>query len=409
MVTTPSLDAAWTRRLTLYPRMLLGAVGLAFVIVIMAGDGSDTAGGRVGGDFPAFYSAGSIVADGDIDNLYDPATQATAQADLLGDETGFIMYPYAPYVAGAYSILAALPYRLAYVVHTMLMVGSLTAALALVRPMIPIVGRWFSLVLGVSVGAYPIFVGVLGGQNTAISLLLLAAIWRFLHDDRQELAGLTVAALLFRPQYAIPLIGLLFLGRHWRAISSALAGAIGVWAVNAALFGVGWVTSWLRQVQPLLEADAEVNAVNEIAPIGFGQALLGADSIAAVAIGGIASIAVAATLAWIWWRGDLDLGARMAATTAGLMLLGPHAIYYDSGIAIFAILLLVDRRHIDWRVACVFWAAGFLQLAKDAVGASPLLFLTIAVFGLTVRELGGIRRPAQPLLAPLRVLPIHDS
>ena len=409
VATTLHLDAAWTRRLTLYPRLLLGTVGLAFVIVIMAGDGSSTAGGRVGGDFPAFYSAGTIVADGNIDDLYDPVTQAAAQDQLLGREDGFIMFPYAPHVAAAYSAFSGLPYRLAYVIHTLLMVGALVGALALLRPMIPLVDRWFSLVLGAAVGAYPIFVGVSGGQNTALTLLLLAAIWRSLHDDRQVLAGLAVAVLLFRPQYAIPVLGLLFLGRYWRAVASSVAGAGVIWAINAALFGADWFTNWLRQVQPLLEADAEINAVNEIAPIGFGHAVLGTDSAVALLAGGAVSVAVGLTLAWIWWRGNLDLGARFAITTAGLMLLGPHTIYYDSSILIFAVLLLLDRQRIDWWITALIWAAGFLQLTKTGLGASPLIFVVVAVFALAIRALAEPDAVDHLGSEPERVLPIHDS
>lgn len=409
MATTLHLDADWTRRLTLYPRLLLGTVGLAFVIVIMAGDGSSTAGGRVGGDFPAFYSAGTIVADGDIDDLYDPATQAAAQDQLLGNEDGFIMFPYAPHVAAAYSAFSGVPYRLAYVIHTLLMVSALVGALALLRPMIPLVDRWFSLVLGAAVGAYPTFVGVSGGQNTALTLLLLAAIWRFLHDDRQVLAGLTVAVLLFRPQYAIPVLGLLFLGRYWRAVAGAAGGAAVVWAINAALFGADWFTSWLHQIQPLLEADAKINAVNEIAPIGFGHAVLGTDSVVALLVGGAVSVAVGLTVAWIWWRGKLDLGARFAITTAGLMLLGPHTIYYDSSILIFAVLLLLDRQRIDWRVTALIWAAGFLQLTKTGLGASPVVFVVVAVFALTLRTLAEPDPVDHAGSEPERVLPIHDS
>ncbi len=411
VATTINLDAAWTRRLTLYPRLLLGAVGLAFVIVIMAGDGSSTTSGRVGGDFPAFYSAGTIVAEGNIDDLYDPVTQAAAQDELLGGEDGFIMFPYAPHVAATYSAFTAVPYRLAYVVHTLLMVGALIGALALVRPMIPLIDRWFSLVLGAAVGAYPVFVGVGGGQNTALTLLLLAAIWRFLHDDRQELAGVAVAALLFRPQYAIPILGLLFLGRYWRAVASASVGAAIVWAINAALFGTDWVTSWLRQVQPLLEADAEINAVNEIAPIGFGHAVLGTGSHLALVLGGAISVAVAALLAWFWWRRRFDLDARFAITTAGLMLIGPHTIYYDAGITIFVILLLLDRGGIDWRIAALVWATGLLQLTKTGLGASPLVFVVAAVFVLAIRVLRKTETPDQSVSEPelVRVLPIHDS
>ncbi len=400
-----TIDAAWQRRLMLYPRLILVTIAAAFVIVIAAGSGSDTASGRVGGDFPAFYSAGTIVANGDIDGLYDPAVQAAAQEELLGGEDGFIMYPYAPYVAGAYSALAGLPYRTAYVVHTALMVAALVGALTLIRPMVDILDRWFSLILGATATAYPIFVGTSGGQNTALTLLLLAATWRALADDREEWAGVAVALLLFRPQYALPMLGLLFLGRHWRAVGTAGIGAGAVFAINAAMVGPGWMMTWINGVRPLLEADAEINAVNEIAPMAFLHAVLGVDSSVAMIVGGTISIAVAVALSWLWWRQHLDLTSRFAVTAAGLTLLGFHTIYYDSSLCIFAVLVMLDRALIDVRIGICIWAAGLIQLGKESLGASPLAPVVLALFALIVGKLWLAQTPA----VPERVLPIHDS
>ena len=391
------------RRLNLYPKVLLLTLAAAFLFVIVSGDGSDTASGRVGGDFPAFYSAGTIVADGDIHDLWDPATQAAAQADLLGDEDGFIMFPYAPHVAAAYAGLAQLPYRTAYVVHTMLMVGFLVATLQLLRPLIAVVDRWFWLTLAGALTCYPVFVGIGGGQNTAFSLFLVAAIWRGLADDREYLAGFAAALLLFRPQYALPIIGLLLLGRHRRAVVAAGIGGVGVWIANAVLFGADWLTTWLREVQPLLEADAEINARNEIAPIGFLHSLLGTDSTIALGVGGMVSIAVVATLVWTWWRSPLEIGERMAVTAAGLLLIGPHTIYYDSSLLLFTLLVLFDTDRIDRRILAIAWATGIVHLAKGAVGGSLLAPIAVAAFAATVwlitsRDQGDSR-----------VLPIQDS
>lgn len=402
-----AFDASWERRLRVYPTLILAALAVAFVFVIAAGSGSSTASGRVGGDFPAFYGAGTIVADGDIDSLYDPATQAAAQDGLLGDEPGFIMYPYSPHVAAAYQPLAALPYRLAYVLHTGLMVGAFVGALALIRPMAPIVGRWFGATLGAVLTAYPVFVGVTGGQNTAISLLLIAAAWRCWHEDRDALAGVALAVLLFRPQYALPLIGLALLDRRWRTVATAAAGAAVVWAINAVLFGVDWLASWLRQVEPLLERDAEINAANEIAPIGVLQAIVGAESTPALIVGGTISAAIALGFAWLWWRQPVGLAERMAITTAGLMLLGPHAIYYDTALLAFATLVLLDRRLIDGRIASLIWLGGAIHLTKTVADVSPLILVIFAVLGLTVSRL---RRPTdQAADGSERVLPIQDS
>ncbi|MEZ5245947.1 MAG: glycosyltransferase 87 family protein [Acidimicrobiales bacterium] len=393
------------RRLTLYPKALLLALAAAFVFVIISGDGSDTASGRVGGDFPAFYSAGTIVADGHIDDLWDPTTQAAAQEGLLGDEDGFIMFPYAPHVAGAYSVLARLPYRAAYVVHTFVMVGLLVGALHLLRPMISVIDRRFPLALAATLTSYPVFVGIGGGQNTACTLFLVALIWRSLATDRELVAGLAAAALLFRPQYALPIIGLLFLGRHWRAVGAAGVGAVGVWSVNALLFGPAWLTTWLREVRPLLEADAEVNALNEIAPIGFLHSLLGTESKTALVVGGLVSAAVVATLAWTWWRSALELDERIAVTTAGLLLIGPHTIYYDSSLLVFTVLVLFDRGRIDRRIVALAWAVGMVHLAKTAAGGSPLAVVVVAAFAATAWTL--LRRSRQA--EELRVLPIQDS
>lgn len=398
------MSADLHRRLTLYPKVLLLALAAAFVFVILSGDGSDTTSGRVGGDFPAFYSAGTVVADGDIEQLWDPATQAAAQEGLLGGEEGFIMFPYAPHVAAAYSGFAQLPYRTAYVVHTLLMVGFLVAALHLLRPLVAVVDRWFWLTLGVTLTTYPVFVGVGGGQNTALTLFLVAAIWRSLADDRESLAGLAAAALLFRPQYALPLIGLMFLGRHWRAVGAAGLGAVGVWVANALVYGPAWFTAWMRGVQPLLEADAEINALNEIAPIGFLHSLLGTESTVALVAGGLVSMTVVATLMSTWARSPLALNERIALTAVGLLLIGPHTIYYDSSLALFTVLVLFDTGRIDRRVVVALWAAGLLHLTKGAVGASPLGPLVAVGFAATAWVLLSRRQDAVS-----RVLPIQDS
>ena len=398
------LDAAWQRRLTLYPRLILIAIAAAFVIVITAGSGSDTATGRVGGDFPAFYSAGTIVAEGNIDGLYEPAVQAAAQIDLLGGEDGFIMYPYAPYVAGAYSAFSGLPYRTAYVIHTALMVAALVGALILIRPMISVLDRWFSLILGAAATAYPIFVGTSGGQNIALTLLLLAAIWRALAEDHEEWAGVAVALLLFRPQYALPMLGLLFLGRHWRAVGTACIGATIVYAINAAMAGPGWISTWINGVRPLLKADAEVNAVNEIAPVGFLHAVLGADSTMAMIVGGAISVGIGLALSWLWWKQRLDLDSRFAVTAAGLMLLGFHTIYYDSSLALFAVLIMLDRQLIDVRTTMAIWVVGLIQLFKEPLGMSPLAPVVLALFALILNRLWLAQS-----MADERVLPIQDS
>ena len=73
---------AW--RLKWYSRGALLALAVAFVVILVTGSGTTTLTGRVGGDYPAFYSAGQIIADGQAETLYSPRQQrAYPRSDLV--------------------------------------------------------------------------------------------------------------------------------------------------------------------------------------------------------------------------------------------------------------------------------------------------------------------------------------
>ncbi|MGZ0218637.1 MAG: hypothetical protein ACKVIY_06420 [Acidimicrobiales bacterium] len=181
--------------------------------------------------------------------------------------------------------------------------------------------------------------------------------------------GAAVALLLFRPQYALPMLGLLFLGRHWRSVGTACIGATIVYAINAAMAGPGWISIWINGVRPLLKADVEPNAVNEIAPVGFLHAVLGADSTIAMIVSG--------------------------------------AIFVGIGLALFAVLIMLDRQLIDVRTTMAIWVVGLIQLFKEPLGVSPLAPVVLALFALFALILS--RLWLAQSMADERVLPIQDS
>lgn len=399
MQTISSTDPITTRewRMRVYPRVFLGVVSAAFVLVVMLGSGSSTVGGRIGGDFPAFYSAGSMVADGNVDQLYDLSAQKVAQQDLLGPEGGFLMFPYAPHVALIYAPLSLLNYRVAYVVHTALMVAALIGALALIRPIIAVVDRWFALSVASAIGFYPILMALGGGQNTAVTLVLVAWMWRSLNDGREVPAGIAVALMMFRPQYALPLMALLLLGRHLRAVIWAAAGMATTWMVGAVMMGPLWVTDWLQSVTPFMSADADTNAHNAVAVIGVLQAALGADFTPGIAIGVALSLGIAIVLAAAWWSGLVPLDLLVALTTTGMVLMSPHTMFYDSGIVIIAVAVLVNRNPRRWPVIPMLIVAAMSQVAASTLGFSPFAPVVVALFLLALVEAVSEERDAREL------------
>ena len=66
-------------RLKWYPAAALLAIAVAFLICLFSGEGGQILSGKLGGDFPAFYGAGRIVLDGNVDQLYNVEQQLAEQ------------------------------------------------------------------------------------------------------------------------------------------------------------------------------------------------------------------------------------------------------------------------------------------------------------------------------------------
>ncbi|MEJ5256161.1 MAG: glycosyltransferase family 87 protein [Acidimicrobiales bacterium] len=372
-------------------RALLAALVIAFAVVIVSGSGSTTASGRLGGDYPSFYAAGRLLIE-DRSALYDPAAQARAQQGLFGDDIdgGQLYFAYPPYDAVPYAALALLPYRLSYALHTILMVAALVGALWLVRPLTALVDRLFEQAVLASLLFYPLFKGVTGGQNTAVTLLLVAVFARAIWDGRDVLAGLAVAGLLFKPQYAVPLVVVLVVTRRWRSLGAVAAGGVLAYLAGAALQGWGWVRAWLDQVSWLAQVDAPANAHNAISFLGVAEAVWGFGAPAAQVVGWGLAAATMGLVGWLWWRADrAAVPALVAVTVPALLLVAPHAIYYDGGLVVLALAFVtIDRlesARTRWAVIAAY-AVCLLQPWSSSLRVAPVFVVTLGVFGWAVAQ-----------------------
>jgi hypothetical protein len=378
--------------------LLALAVAVGLAVIAAAGLGSNSAdsassgGSRLGGDFPAFYAAGSIVRSGDIDSLYDPARQLVEQSELGLD--GYLAFAYPPHVAAAYAPLSALPYRYAYLVHTVLMAVAVAAALHVLSVPVPLLRRWKWPLLAAGFTFYPLFTAVGGGQNASLSLLLLALVWRGLHDDRAALAGVAAGLMFYRPQYALPVIGLLLIARQTRAAAWAVGVALATWAATAAFLGGGWVSTWFEEVIPFVEQDADVNAPNSISILGFLQAAWTSDGRPAVVLGAVGASVIVLVLMWLWWQpARFSLSNRMGALALGMILISPHTMFYDATVMLIAgAALLAEasgagsltdplQAQRAVRLIVLVWVATLLHLVSEGIGATPLALVAVAAFG----------------------------
>ena len=377
-------------RVKWYSRGALLALAVAFLAVLVTGSGTATITGRIGGDYPAFYSAGQIIADGDAANLYSLSQQRDYQKPLIGDEGGVLPFAYPPHFALLYAPLSQLPFRLSYAVHSLAMVAALALACVLIQRIYPKLIESPFLLFFVALTAYPIVRSIMGGQNTALSILLIVLCWYHVLHNKHYQAGLYLGLLFFKPQFALPLSGLFFLSGRWRVWVSAGATAFVLFALSTALLGPGWIVDWLDLVKTFSRLDVRVNFGELVSWQGFTQALIGAGNEFAAAIGWSLAAATVLALSWVWYAGGqkADFSAQLALACVCIVLISPHTLYYDSGIALIAVVVLLNRLGpLNRGLVLGVWAAGLLQLLSPALGISLSFIPLVLILAVAARYL----------------------
>lgn len=367
-----------------YPLAIIGAIVGAVVLVVVTSDGSDTLTGRLGGDFVEFYAAGQIVSEGGGDQLHDVDRQIEAQSQYWGEDGSIILFAYPPVVAGGYAAFAALDFRLAYLIHTLAMIAALGASLLVLRSLLPILASEHHRLaaMAFTLTFFPMFTGVTLGQNTALVLLAGSGVWWGLHHRHEWVAGLATGLLFLKPQYGVPLLGLLVLARRWSAATVAAGTGVALWAGSAVVAGVGWTGPWLDLIGSLSEIDQGANLHNEVSFLGLAEVALGAGSSMALAIAVVAGAATVAALLWRLWNRPVLDQRTVALVLPTLVLIAPHSLYYDVGllvVSVGALITTVAERHRPL-VLALWWLAGLGHLGASALGVEPVALLVVVTW-----------------------------
>jgi len=372
---------------------VLAAVAVALVVQVATADGPDAVSGSVGGDYASFYAAGDLARTRpglEAEDFYEPAAQFAAQEPVLGDQRdGNLYFAYPAFFVVPFMALSVLGFGASYLVHTALMAGALAVATRWLEPASSLLRDHRIEAYALALTFFPMFRGVTGGQNTALSLLLVVGFWRGLRSGREVPAGVAAALLLFKPPLALPFLGALVLARRWRGVGAALGTIVALDLVGALVTDLSWPAAWTDAVRYLDRVDTPFNVHNFVSLPGAAEAIFGIDSLAATVVGfGLAAIVIGA-VSWAWWRGVGDLDVRVALTVAAALAISPHALYYDAGLLVFVAVVLLERRPDLRRWLPLAWAAGFTHLVAEPLGVSPVVVvvaLGVVAAGAVVRS-----------------------
>jgi hypothetical protein len=293
-------------------------------------------------DFSIFYTAGRIAASGHISQVFNIRSQLAVQEKLLGYTfpiSQVLPFNHPPLLVPILQLISTQDYMASYWCWVLIMVCFLIATMLVINQLLRAV-QWDkgsrSLFILCCVLFYPIFVGLLKGQDTAF-LLLGVIIWFYgVVTKKDALAGLGLALTVIRPQIALVLaVPFLFNRRRvwWWFLGGA--GILGLYSL--ALVRFEGVLDFINLLK--ISAVGQGFGMDQNAMFNFtGMALRllpqGNINIVHIAAWGL-FLAVAIGLS-IWWKVSPEITYHHLVLAVALSVFAaPHLHYHD------LILLLV--------------------------------------------------------------------
>jgi Glycosyltransferase family 87 len=322
-------------------------------------------------DWPAFWSAGATAGTAD---LVDPIRHLAWQRQNGLPEAFF------PYPAGAawlFAPFSAVSLGLSFGIHAVLMLLAIGAAGWIAAPLVGVERR--TAVLALAAFA-PVTASVVLGQNAAFGLLLATVAIAGLVRGNALATGLAIGLLLYKPTYALPLVGLLLLRRRWTELA-IVAAAIPAWyllGVAAAGGDPAWPAAWLAGLGDYLEADFAGNADKAVSLPGL---------VARLDVLPILPILVSAAIVLVSLPRLATapiLEAAVAACLVGVAA-SPHAWGYDAALVAPFLLWLIAghgrlREPIRTPLIVAVYVGSLLWLVSRQTVVSAVALVVLVLF-----------------------------
>ncbi len=331
-------------------------------------------------DFRSLYTAAVMIRTGHASEVYDHSSVQRFQDQLVGGESGALLFDRPAYEALFFVPLSLLPYRAAYIAFFVLNLASLGLAVALLRPYLSQLAEvWRWAPAAVFVCFFPVAAALIQGADSIILLTLLVASAVCFYRDLDVGAGVLLGFTLFGFQFALPIALLFLLWRRWRIAGGFVAVAAACAFLSAWVTGPGGLKTY-AQLQPLMPASTIPNL----------RCLLDA-----MAAQHLSSHVV--TLVWAVLSVLLILWAATKPANFALAILVAELVSNYGKITDAVVLVIPIAMVLDSRLAAT---SGRLRLWSRNVAC--LAFVAPALFFLTGIGYCGIGLLLLLLLMPLR-------
>jgi alpha-1,2-mannosyltransferase len=315
---------------------------------------------KVRNDFRLLYGAAQTTFHQGYPHLYDLAAQKSA---VEGIGPGFYWSPFLnpPPLVWLATPLAVLPFTVAIIAWTVLVLGAVVLTWYLVAPG----ERLTKLAHGALwLGLFPVAFGVMVGQPVALVAAAVAVCWWLAERDRPALAGFALSLIALKPQMALLVPLCLVVAGHARVFGAWLLASIFMALIALALLGQDGLARYRDVLQ--LASQWDITRRYAVAgPLGLGPQLYVAQA-----------IVLAGTLAAAWrWRNN-GTAVPIAAGITGSLLFTPYVGFQDFAMLVVAGWLVIRTQPSTAQVGLLVVGYALLELAL-LVLAVPILIVEV--------------------------------
>jgi hypothetical protein len=309
-------------------------------------------------DFRHLYTAGYLVRTGQGHDIYNYEVAKRVQEQLVSPKAITAVFNHLAFEALLFVPFSLFHFRTAYFLWIGVNISLLICCFTFLRRYYePLRSIWSFLPAAMFACFFPFAFTIIEGQDSIVLTTLMAGAVLLMEKRSHYLAGVVLAAGLFKFQLVLPIVALAAVWRKWKIVYGFLMGALLVVCMSLAIVGVSSVRTYSDYLLALSSADQQVYGVQPLFMANL-RGLFSGLTESTLGHGTSQILTIFASVALFLWACRQKASISVAITTS--ILVSYHCLHHDLSLLVIPLVLAPYEEKFSgtiWLWAAVLFAA----------------------------------------------------